>query len=119
MGADADIALVGVGTLDPDDRSPIFEGYLSAEEIESIFEAGAIGHVCGEFYTAAGERAAVDINDRTIAIGLDALRKIPTVIAVAGGATKAPAILGALRGGYLNTLITDDRAAVRMLEMEQ
>lgn len=119
MGADADIVIVGIGTLESDDRSPIFEGYLSAEEMAALGDAGAIGHVCGEFYTGAGERAPVDINDRTIGIGLEALRKIPTVIAVAGGVTKAPAILGAIRGGYLNTLITDDRAAVRMLEMEQ
>jgi deoxyribonucleoside regulator len=118
MGAAADVALLGVGTLDTADRSPIFDGFLSASEMAQLRDADAVGHVCGEFYTRSGERAPVDINDRTIAIGLSALRKIPTVIAVAGGATKAEAILGAIRGGYFNTLITDDRAAIRMLGME-
>ena len=118
MGAHADVAIVGVGTLDPADRSPIFEGFLSATEIAQLRSAGAVGHVCGEFYTKTGDRARVDINERTIAIGLNALRKIPTVLAVAGGASKAEAILGAIRGRYFNTLITDDGAAVRMLEMD-
>lgn len=118
MGADADVALVGLGSLDPQDRSPIFDGFLLPSDIAGIQKAGAVGHCCGEFYTLEGQLAPIDINSRTIAIGLGALRKIPTTIAVAGGATKAASIIGAIRGGFINTLITDDRAAVRILEME-
>jgi DNA-binding transcriptional regulator LsrR (DeoR family) len=116
MGAEADIALVGVGTLDPNDRSPIFAGSLSQAEVARIRRAGAVGHICGEFYTESGERADVDVNDRTIGIGLEALRRVPSVVAVAGGLTKAAAIVGAVRGNYVSTLITDDRAAERILD---
>ncbi|HZO35496.1 MAG TPA: sugar-binding transcriptional regulator [Solirubrobacteraceae bacterium] len=118
MGSEADVAIVGIGGLDPEDQSPIFDGFLTPEDMARSQAAGAVGHCCGEFFTVDGTRARIDINDRTIAIGLDALRKIPTVLAVAGGARKAAAILGAVRGGFINTLITDDRAAVRMLETE-
>lgn len=118
IGAQADIALIGVGVVDPGDRSPIFEGYLSPAQIADLREAGAVGHICGEFYGLDGQRSPVDINDRTISIGLDSLKKIPSVIAVAGGASKAEAIAAAIHGGYLNTLITDDRAADRILEMD-
>jgi DNA-binding transcriptional regulator LsrR (DeoR family) len=47
------------------------------------------------------------------AFGVDAatLRNIPLVIGVAGGAPKAPAILGALRAGLISALVTDDAAA--------
>ena len=119
MGKDADIAIVGLGTLSPEDRSPLFEGFLSSREIAEILKAGAAGHLCGEFYNLDGSRTPTDINERTISIGLDALGKIPTVIGVAGGAAKADAIVGAIRGRYINALITDDRAAVRMLELDR
>ncbi len=47
------------------------------------------------------------LDDRTIGITLDMLQNIDTRIAVAGGFDKVPAILAALRGGYVNILITD------------
>ena len=117
MGAGADVVLVGVGTLDPTNRSPIFEGLITQKEITRVRQAGAIGHICGEFYTATGARADVDINERIISIGLSAVKMVSTVVAVAGGASKAAAVVAGIRGGYFNTLITDDRAAERMLRM--
>jgi DNA-binding transcriptional regulator LsrR (DeoR family) len=116
MGAKADVVLIGVGTLDPSDRSPVFADLLTQKDIAIVKQHHGIGHICGEYYSVTGERLDIELNDRAISIGLGALRKIPHVIAVAGGPTKAAAILGGIRGGYLNTLITDDRAAIRILE---
>jgi len=42
-----------------------------------------------------------------IGIDLETLKNIPEVIAIAGGSEKVRAVLGALRGGYIKTLITD------------
>jgi DNA-binding transcriptional regulator LsrR (DeoR family) len=116
-GAAADVVLVGVGTQDSRDRSPLFKGFLTEDEIAAIRQAGGVGHICGEHYSAAGDRLSIDVNDRTVGIGLAALANVPRVIAVAGGAVKAPAIAAGVAGGYLDTLITDDRAAARMLQM--
>jgi DNA-binding transcriptional regulator LsrR (DeoR family) len=41
------------------------------------------------------------------------------VIAVAGTREKASAILGALRGGYVDVLVTDDQAAAGILELSR
>ena len=41
------------------------------------------------------------------------------VIGVAGGVHTAHAILGALRGGFLDVLVTNELAAIRLLELEQ
>jgi len=41
------------------------------------------------------------------------------VIAVAGGQEKAGAILGALRGNYLDVLITDEAAAQEILRANE
>lgn len=117
MATGADVALLGVGTLDPRDQSPLLNGYLTRKEVADIRRAGGVGHICGEHYSATGKRLSIEVNERTVGIGLANLTKIPTIVAVAGGVTKAPAIVAGIRGGYLNTLITDDRAALRMLEM--
>jgi DNA-binding transcriptional regulator LsrR (DeoR family) len=46
-------------------------------------------------------------------------RKIPSKIGIAGGTRKADAVVGAIRGGYINILITDSECAKRLYEMSQ
>jgi DNA-binding transcriptional regulator LsrR (DeoR family) len=64
------------------------------------------------------EGSLMDIPLAGYAIGIEAevLRRIPVVIGVAGGTAKAPAILGALRAGLVNCLVTDDAAALAVLD---
>jgi DNA-binding transcriptional regulator LsrR (DeoR family) len=50
-----------------------------------------------------------------IAVSLDDIKRIPTVIGVAAGEKKADVIVGALRGRYIDVLITDEKAAVSVL----
>ena len=54
-------------------------------------------------------------HDRVIAIELDELRRIPTVIGVATGVEKTAGVLGALRGGIVDGLITDASLALALL----
>ena len=52
--------------------------------------------------------------------GIDVIEDIKNtenVICVAGLEMKAEAILGAVRGGYINTLITDEEAAKAVLAL--
>ena len=62
--------------------------------------------------------ADLPLHDRRIGIELSDLKQIPKVVGVAGGMHKAEAILGALRGGYLDVLVTNEIAAIRLLELE-
>ncbi|MGO8077463.1 sugar-binding domain-containing protein, partial [Rhizobium leguminosarum] len=59
------------------------------------------------FIDGKGRPVAGPLDDHTIGISLDMLKKIGLRIAVAGVFDKVPAILAALRGGYVNVLITD------------
>jgi DNA-binding transcriptional regulator LsrR (DeoR family) len=61
----------------------------------------------------------IDVNRRVVGISLDNLSRIETVIGVAGSSRKGAAILGALRGGYVNVLITDDQAAQKVLALHE
>jgi len=52
---------------------------------------------------------------RFIAISAEQLRAVPDVVAIAGGAAKAPAIHAALQSGLIHRLITDEEAARLLL----
>jgi DNA-binding transcriptional regulator LsrR (DeoR family) len=56
------------------------------------------------------------VSERTIAIGGEQLRRIPTVIAVAGGLSKANAIHSVLLGRYATSLVTDIAVARDLLQ---
>jgi deoxyribonucleoside regulator len=115
----ADIALVGIGSTRTDLSSLLRAGYLSEDEMERIREAAAVGDICAQHYSLSGEWLDIDINRRVVGISLESLSKIDTVVAVAGGSRKGAAILGALRGRYVNVLITDDQAAQKVLALHE
>lgn len=111
----ADVALVGIGSTDPEIYSLLRSGYVTEAEASEVRAAGAIGDICGQHYAASGELLDIEINHRVIGITLPDLVKTDTIIGVAGGERKASTILGALRAGYVNVLITDERAARQLL----
>ncbi|WP_460343263.1 sugar-binding domain-containing protein [Actinoallomurus acanthiterrae] len=51
------------------------------------------------------------LSRRTLAITAEQLRKIPEVVAAAGGSSKARAIQAVLRGGLANSVVTDEAVA--------
>ena len=73
-----------------------------------------MGDLCGRFFDAQGKQCLVEPG--VIGISLEQLRSLDQVIGIAGGEEKVMAILSALRGGYLNTLITDTVTAQAVLE---
>ncbi|RLC59170.1 MAG: sugar-binding transcriptional regulator, partial [Chloroflexota bacterium] len=80
---------------------------------------GAVGDICARHYDAQGHVLDIELNQRIVGIELEALHSIGQVVGVAGGEAKAEAILGALRGGHVNVLVTDDAAARKVLALDQ
>lgn len=113
-----DIALVGIGSTDPQIYSLLRSGYITEREAELVRKLGAVGDICGQHYAASGELMDISINRRVVGIALTDLAKIDTVIGVAGGEQKADTILGALRANYVNVLITDACAARKILGLQ-
>jgi DNA-binding transcriptional regulator LsrR (DeoR family) len=56
------------------------------------------------------------MDERTIAIEWSELAAIPIVVAIAAGQTKVDAILGALKSGCVDVLITDEVTASILAE---
>ena len=117
IGANANTVLLGIGSLQSETSGIIWTGYINRKERDWLRDIGAVGHMCAQFFDVEGKILDIGINQRSISIGLDALRRIENVIAVAGTTDKASAILGALNGGYIDSLVTDDRAARQVLEL--
>jgi lsr operon transcriptional repressor len=114
---EVDQAVVGVGT--PTLDATIAQlGYMNADDVRILAEHKIVGDILGQFFDANGVVADLPLHDRRIGIELADLKQIPKVVGVAGGMHKAEAILGALRGGYLDVLVTNEIAAIRLLELE-
>jgi lsr operon transcriptional repressor len=111
-------AIVGVGTPTAD-ATIVHMGYLDGDDARGLRERGVVGDILGQFFDADGHVVDLPIHDRRIGIDLPDLARIPKVIGVAGGLHKAHAILGALHGGFLDVLVTNELVAIRLLELER
>jgi DNA-binding transcriptional regulator LsrR (DeoR family) len=112
------VALLAIGSVEP---SPWLIGSgntFSMEELQSLEENAAVGNICLRFYTANGEeiRDAAGSN-RVFGLELERLKSIPMAVGVACGKRKRQAILGALRGRWINVLVTDQFTAESLVMM--
>jgi DNA-binding transcriptional regulator LsrR (DeoR family) len=104
-----DVAFVGVGNMRL--GCPLHrDGFLTQEEVIELVEAGAVGESLGWAYNEAGELVSASTQQRVTSIQLRRPLKKP-VIAFTGGEPKARAVLGALRGQWINGLVTDEICA--------
>lgn len=117
LAARADVALIGIGSPQPELSSLMRAGYLTRSDMEDLIAAGVVGDVVAHQFDAEGRWLNISANRRAISLDAESLRRIPRVIAVSGGVQKAPAILAGLRGRYCTCLVTDARAAERVLEL--
>ena len=111
LGSQADVALLGIGSAEPEVSPYVLAGYLPEKEMQEICDTGAVGDVCGVFIDISGNPLHSDLQDRTIGISLEDLTNIPLRIGVSGGPHKIKPIIGALRGKHVNVLVTDANTA--------
>jgi DNA-binding transcriptional regulator LsrR (DeoR family) len=108
-------AAVAVGSWDPE-GSQLYPA-LSPKDHAGLSGVPVAAEVCAILLDSSGKPVDTDINQRTIAIRAEQLRRIKEVIAVAGGESKAAAILAVLNGGLATSLVTDDTAARQLLAL--
>jgi len=108
-------ALVGVGSWDPAQSSLL--GELSPNDREEARAAGAVADVCGIILDQRGNPVATSVRSRTLSITFDELKRVPTVVAVAGGREKAHALVAAVRSGVIDVLVTDSVCARELVDL--
>lgn len=113
----ADIALVGIGDLDPATSGFVRADVADSQQLRAYREAGAIGDMAWQIFDSEGRLFPCELNQRIIGVRLEELRALPRTVAVAVGVNKAAAITGALRTGAINVLCTDEATAANVLEI--
>ena len=104
----ADVIFVGIGPLGT--QSPIFkDGFINQAQMDELTARGGIGEIMGRFIDAEG--GVVDSEINRMITSYDIRQNQCPRIAVACGEYKRPAILAALKGGWINGLVTDEHTA--------
>lgn len=109
----ADVALVGVGTL----RQSIFveRNIFGDKGFAELRKSGAVGEICGRYFTAEGRECETRFRDRLIGMELGMLKAIPEVIGVVVGEDRAEAVAAAIHGGLVKSLVVDESGAKALL----
>lgn len=116
VARNADTMVVSVGVINRN-SGQYRTSYLDDDDLRYIRDQGAVGDICGSYFSRDGSPVRLEMNERTIAIEFEEMKAIPNRVGVSGGPDKALGNIGAVRAGLLNVLITDEDTAREMLDI--
>lgn len=111
-----DVAFVGVGPPDFHSQLHSSHPYFSDQQLAEARAAGAVGQLNQRFLDRDGRAVPSSLEHLVIGIGLEQLRRAGRRVVVAGGPEKLAGIAAALRGGWIDVLVTDV-ATARALDL--
>ncbi len=108
------LKFAGIGTADADAQL-VSSGMIEPREIAAITAVGGVGEMLGHFFDDRGRVLETTLTARTLAVDLDE-PAASSLVGIAGGAAKVPALRAVLRSGRLRGLITDEATARALLD---
>ncbi len=111
-----DTAMIGLSDIGPH-STLIKTGSFSLKEFKYLTSLGVVGDVNLIFINEKGEHVPNNIDERIVRISPQRLKKVKNVIGVAFGRRKLKVIIGALKGGLINILFTDEDTAKDVIEL--
>ncbi len=113
IAENANVMLTGIGS------KTHWGNYVKEKELKEIEDSGAIGYVAGYYFDIHGNIIDLpEFYDRIICVSQNVFLEIAFRIAVIADVVKATAVLGALRGKLINSLITSSKVANQILELD-
>lgn len=109
------VAVFGIGSMKLAEQSN-WHAFYGDQTVKELGDRKAVGDICSRFFDRAGNQVYTSLSDRTVTIDLNALKKARVAIGVAESLKKVSAIIGALRGGYMNVLVTTTETAEQILK---
>jgi DNA-binding transcriptional regulator LsrR (DeoR family) len=107
-------AVVGVGAWAPE-QSTLYDATGEAERTE-LGRTGVCAEVSGVLIDGEGEPVPAALTERMIGITAAQMRAVPEVIGIVYGLAKARAVLAAVQGGYVDSLVTHSTLASALIE---
>jgi len=106
------VAVLGIGALTHGTMSRLlYGGVIDATLLHTLLDRGAVGDILAYVYRLDGSLVASSLDDRMVAIPLPDLLHVRRRVGIVAGPAKVPAVLGALRGGFITVLVTDSSTA--------
>lgn len=117
MATLAQMSIVGIGGVDSN-ATLLTNGTLNHSDVLLLSMQGAVGDMLCHFIDKDGNVIQSSLERRLMSTPLEQLKEMNNSIGVAGGSTKSEAILAALKGNYLDVLITDEATATNVLRLK-
>lgn len=118
----ATVACIGLAAITPGGDSQPYtssSGRVSEEDYQRLLQFGAVGETCAQFFDIHGKPIESWNRKKTVAISIQDLKCMPTVVVVGTGVNKAPAFLGACRSGFITALIITEDLAAEIERLDQ
>ncbi|NOU98285.1 winged helix-turn-helix transcriptional regulator [Paenibacillus sp. LMG 31456] len=112
------VAVISIGEVS-EQATMVRSGNFSLSDIAAVEERGAVASLCASFLDSSGREIEVPEKNRFIGLTASELRVIPKVIGIAGGSQKVEAITAALRGKWMDILVTDAATARAILDFHR
>lgn len=117
MATLAQMSIVGIGGVDSN-ATLLTNGTLNHSDVLLLSMQGAVGDMLCHFIDKDGNVIQSSLERKLMSTPLEQLKEMNNSIGVAGGSTKSEAILAALKGNYLDVLITDETTATNVLRLK-
>ena len=114
---EAKVAVVGIGSILSADSTYYDLHPSSSTDRSAIEHSGASAELLAHLLDQEGRVCDYSLNRALVSLTLEEFASIPAKIGVASGLNKAGSILSVLRGGHLDTLVTDEATGARILEL--
>ncbi|MGI6109502.1 MAG: sugar-binding transcriptional regulator [Eubacteriaceae bacterium] len=114
----ADLALVGIGNS-PKVFQLLNKYYFERNSDLNSLKKKLNGDISFNYYDKNGKEIDCDWNRHVISLNIDEIKKIPTVVGIAGGPDKLQCIYTAVSHKMIDVLITDINTAQALLSMKK
>lgn len=112
-----DAAIIGIGGPPVGNVNTLISEFPRNYK-RQVQTSGTVGDILSQFFYEDGRIFRMDAHYKLLALNIEDLRSVKTVIAMASGSEKRDAIRVAARLGYIKTLITDYNTAQTILNFE-
>lgn len=89
---------------------------FTAVKSDDLHARQVAGDICSRFYDINGATVETNMSEKTLSIETNKLKQTRYSIGIAMGEEKYSGILGALRGNYINCLVTNSHTAELLLK---